>query len=218
MLSQNPDSIFAVSKDYSRSLMTPTLPGLQESPNEKESPVRRRNLKIITIKNKSLPSPEVKPSQSYNHVCYNPVVRRSLNPEFIKLLEPRSSLLPQIYSQEVDAKKPIRSSSISINEKGKHYLQEISTLNKKIRNLIKEQDSLRDKMLVHENIIMSLQKASPIKPISANHEAQSASLPLNGSLDESFFHITFKPQENWVPKSRKFPREVFGKISKAKLG
>lgn len=217
MFSQNTDGIFAIARESQSCPRTPTLPALQESPKAKLYLFRNRNLKIITVKSKNLNSPGYKSNSSQNRAYKNVVLRKSLLSEFEKFSEPKSNLLPQAYNQEVYSKESIRSLSSSLNDKGKHYLHEISSLNNKIRNLIKEQDNLRDKLLIQENIVMSLQKESSIKPVVAYHEVQSATIPMHQSYDENDFNVTFKPQGKWVPRSRRFPREVFCKISKAKF-
>ncbi|OMJ76361.1 hypothetical protein SteCoe_24303 [Stentor coeruleus] len=217
MFSQNIDGIFAIARESHSCPRTPTLPALQESPKEKVYSFRNRNLKILTSKSKNLSNYGHKSNNSQNRAYNNVALRKSLLSEFEKFSEPKSSLLPQACNHEVYSKESNRSLSSSLNDKGKHYLHEISSLNNKIRNLIKEQDNLRDKLLIQENIIMSLQKESSIKPVVACHEIQSATIPLHQSYDENDFSVTFKPQGKWVQRSRRFPREVFCKISKAKF-
>jgi hypothetical protein len=82
----------------------------------------------------------------------------------------------------------------------------------KIRNLIKEQETMRDKLIAQESFIQGLQKEG-LRPVYS--EVQSATIPEH-SIDDCYFNVTFKPQEKWLPRSRKFPREVFTRPIKNK--
>lgn len=214
MFSQIHENPFVTTSENPSCPRTPTLPGLQEGLIDRTCTFKHRNLKIITTGIKALASPVAKTSKSKRVNNSDIPIRRNLFGEVERFSESLGA--DRSDDTEVVRKRSLRSMSTSNNDKGKHYLNEISNLNTKIRNLIKEQDNLRDKLLVQENIIMNLQRDNGVRPVVAYHEIQSATIPQHDSLDDSFFQVTFKPNEKWVPKSRRFPRDVFCKISKVK--
>ena len=208
------DSIFYLSKEANSCPRTPTLPEIQDPQSNIRINSRRRNLQVVTINSKAGINSPIKTSPAKRLHVSNFRGRTNLYNEFEKLSEPMSSKLPSSYAQDVFS---FRSLSTSGNDKSGQYLNEISNLNNKIRNLIKEQDSLRDKLLVQENIISSLHKESWVRPVVGCHEVQSATFPQE-ELEDSDFQVTFRPNERWTqPKSRRFPREVFCKAPKNRL-
>lgn len=219
MSSQITDNPFCLSRENYSCPRTPTLPSIQDTSASRSNSFRNRNLKIITNVQQNFGSPASKPRKmNFDHTP----VRKKLIAEFDNQFESLSSVLPQ---SDIIKKKSCRSLSTCVNDKAKHYLNEINNLNTKIRNLIKEQDSLRDKLVTQENIIMSMHK-DYVKPVIVCHDLpssniyndiQSATIPRD-SIDESFFQVTFKPDEKWVqPRSRRFPREVFCKASRNRM-
>ena len=212
------DSIFYLSKEANSCPRTPTLPEIQEPQRERRIHDKRRNLQVITANNKSVINSPIKTSTARRlHVstfqrCIN------LGNELEKYSEPMSSKLHRDYVGEVGSyRNSKRSLSSSVNDKSGHYLNEISSLNNKIRNLIKDQDCLRDKLVVQESIISSLHRESGVRPVVGYHEVQSATFPQDES-DDIDFQVTFKPNERWTqPKSRRFPRDVFCKVPRNRL-
>lgn len=186
---------------------TPTLPGLQESSMLNHSRYKQKQLSVITkFPNQGL-SPIIKTSQNRRTLATEIPARRNLFGEF----NPSETIKNTAIDLPSPTKHSLRSLSTSSNDKGKHYLHEINTLNNKIRNLIKEQECMRDKLYVQENFVQGLQRGREVVC-----EVQSATIPENVSFDESFFNVTFRPQEKWLPRSRKFPREVFSRPIKNK--
>ena len=237
MSSQIYENPFVISKDEETCPRTPTLPCIQDNSKQRNSSFRQKNLKIITTGQKNTASPAIK-SNRYRLMSYiDTPIRKNLQNEYEKFNEPFSAVTNQNVRKNFSAKGPERSLSSSVKEKNLNYLTEIYKLNTKIRNLIKEQDTLKDKLLVQENILMNLHKDYEIKPPVPFHEIQSATIPRfennsgsihleeiksatipkNESFDESF-QVTFKPMEKWLqPVSRRFPRDVFCKITKNRL-
>lgn len=207
MFSPYLDSQFPSLTESSAHPPTPTLPGLQESTKLNPSRYKQKQLSVITkFPNQGL-SPIIKSSQNRRSLATEVPARRNLFGEF----NPSESIKNPIIDLPSPTKKSLRSLSTSSNDKGKHYLHEINTLNNKIRNLIKEQETMRDKLYVQENFIQGLQKGREVV-----YEVQSATIQENVSFDEAFFNVTFKPNEKWLPRSRKFPREVFSRPIKNK--
>ena len=188
---------------------TPTLPGLQDPPHSNPSRYHRKQLSVITKLPSPVQSPVTKTSRNRKSINTDVPVRRNLFGEFSI---PEDSKQP-IIEIPSPTKRSLRSLSTSSNDKGKYYLHEINTLNTKIRNLIKEQESLREKLFVQENIVQGLQRPGGNQ---VYYEIQSATIPDNQSFDDCFFNATFRPQEKWMPKSRKFPRDVFSRPIKNK--
>lgn len=187
---------------------TPTLPGLQDPPHSNASRYHRKQLSVITKLPSQIQSPLIKTSQNRKSIKTEIPVRRNLFGEFSIREDSKQSII----ELPSPSKRSLRSLSTSSNDKGKHYLHEINSLNNKIRNLIKEQESMRDKLYVQENIIQGLQRGGN----QVFCEVQSATIPDNPSFDECFFNATFRPQEKWMPRSRKFPRDVFSRPIKNK--
>lgn len=206
------ENLFSLSKDTIACPRTPTLPGIQEGKIERKGPVKHRNLQIITSANTPRSPSKTNTTRRLGYSDFP--IRKNLFNEIGKPSEPLSSKLPREISSQVS----YRSFSTSAQDKGGKYLNEINNLNNKIRNLIKEQDSLRDKLVVQENIISTLHKDNAVRPVVGYHEIQSATLLQEDSIDDSYFHVTFKPNEKWVqPRSKRFPREVFCKVPKNRL-
>ncbi|OMJ78528.1 hypothetical protein SteCoe_21633 [Stentor coeruleus] len=214
MFLQNQDNIFAFAKESYNCPRTPTLPALKESPNEKVHPGRKGNLKIITKVTKNEPSLSCRPSRGCNSVFYDAPTMKNLMAEFEKVSEANNSTFLQIEHKETLSKRSMRSLSTSSNDQGSNYMHEINTLNNKIRSLIKDQEHIRERRLSQENIASHLHKDNPIKPMHLRYDQQNCIGPSHESFDEGYFRVTFKPQDKWVPQSRRFPREVFCKQSK----
>lgn len=215
MFLQNQDNIFTFAKESYSCPRTPTLPALKESPNECY-PGRKGNLKITIKVAKNAPSLSCRASRGCNYVYYDAPVMKNLMAEFENASDTTNSTFLQIEHKETLIKRSMRSFSTSSNDQGGNYMHEINTLNNKIRSLIKDQEHIRDKRLSQENITIHLQKDTPIKPIYVRHDQQNYIAPSHVSFDEGYFKVTFKPQDKWVPQSRRFPREVFCKQSKLK--
>ena len=215
MFSHMQEQIFNINKEIQTYPRTPTLPGLQELSPERKKSLRQRNLIINTNCQKN----PIAKNRTYRKTDNNDSpVRRNLLNDFDKQIEPYSSIIQHTDGKDVSSTVSNRSMSTSANDRGKHYMNEINTLNNKIRNLIKEQDNLRDKIITQENTIMSLQKDQESKYMNVYQEIQSATIPQHESLTDPYFQITFKPQDRWIkPNTKRFPREIFCKHSKNRL-
>ena len=189
------EHVFNINKDPHSCPRTPTLPGIQELSSERRKPFRLQNLKINTNFQKNLFSPAVKTATRRGTDYIGDPIRKNLLNDFEKQTEVYSSLLPQREARKIASTISYRSMSSSGNDKCKYYMNEINTLNNKIKNLIKEQDTLRDILMTQENSSMNIQKDNLIKIGYPYHEIQSATMPQHESFDESFFQVTFKPQE-----------------------
>ena len=203
MFNLNPEPLFHVCLETASHPRTPTLPGLPEA-SPQTSRNRSRYLKIITTNLSSVASPNIKAASHRTSIGAEVPVRRNLFSDFVsEAVKPRQSESP--------TKQSMRSLSTSSNDKGKYYLYEIHSLNSKIRNLVKEQETMRDKLLAQENLVQGLQRER-----QGYSEVQSAAMPESGLIDDCYFNVTFKPQDRWKPRSRKFPREVFTRPIKNK--
>ena len=192
MFSHMQEQIFNINKEIQTYPRTPTLPGLQELSPERKKSLRQRNLIINTNCQKN----PIAKNRTYRKTDNNDSpVRRNLLNDFDKQIEPYSSIIQHTDGKDVSSTVSNRSMSTSANDRGKHYMNEINTLNNKIKNLIKEQDTLRDILMTQENSSMNIQKDNLIKIGYPYHEIQSATMPQHESFDESFFQVTFKPQE-----------------------
>ena len=203
MFNLNPEPLFPLSSEPASHPRTPTLPSIPEASPHKGRH-RSKHLNIITANLTSLASPIIKTASNRVSIGPEVPVRRNLFSEFVsEEVKSRKSESPR--------KKSMRSLSTSSNDKGKYFLYEISTLNNKIRNLIKEQETMRDKLVVQETFIQGLQRDR-----QGFCEVQSATIPECEFVDDCYFNVTFKPQDKWLPRSRKFPREVFSRPIKNK--
>ncbi|OMJ83520.1 hypothetical protein SteCoe_15552 [Stentor coeruleus] len=216
MFLQNQYSTLTFAKDSFSCPKTPTLPALKETLNEKLYSERKGDLKIITKVRKNAPSLSFRHSRGCNFIFYDVPTMKNLMSEFEKVSDENNSTFLQIEHKETFSKSSMRSLSTSSNDQIDNNMHEINTLNNKIRSLIKDQDHIRDKRISQENISIHLQKNIPIKPIFINHDQHNYITPSHISFDERYFSMTFKPQDKWLPQSRKFPREVFCKQSKFK--